>query len=80
MKHFNKSTFAIVTTLIAAASIASTVHAANPLGPKPQCALGQVAQIENGVWKCKALPITSTPQQESEGRAKNRRVELKLSY
>jgi hypothetical protein len=80
MKNCAKSHFAIFSAFIAAGLIATAVQAANPAGPKPQCALGQVAQIENGAWKCKALPITSKPQQEADGRAKNRRVELKISY
>lgn len=80
MQNINKSTFAIVSALIAAASIASAVHAANPIGPKPQCPLRQLAQVENGAWKCKAPTIAPKPEQDAEGRAKNRRVEVKLSY
>ncbi|TAG02147.1 MAG: hypothetical protein EAZ43_09620 [Betaproteobacteria bacterium] len=82
MKNLRTSSLALIATVIAAASIASAVQAANPAGPKPNCPINEVAQLENGTWKCKPLAITSKPQPdtETEARAKNRRAELKISY
>jgi hypothetical protein len=69
MKHLflaSKMLFAAV----ALSAVSSTpALAANPLGPKPTCAVGMIAKVENGHWVCRPLSLTAA--QSSDPTAHN---------
>jgi hypothetical protein len=55
-----KFALATVATAAALTSFAPTsAVAANPLGPKPTCAIGMIAKVENGHWVCRPLSLTA---------------------
>jgi ribosomal protein L37AE/L43A len=56
--------------IIAAASISLfslTSFAANPAGPMPKCPKGQIPKMEMGQWQCKALGLSSGPNNAQRG-------------
>jgi hypothetical protein len=54
----------IVAAFIAASIFAPTAQAANPLGPKPSCAHGMIAKVENNMWVCRPLTLTAAQQND----------------
>jgi hypothetical protein len=54
----------LVAAFIAASTFAPSAEAANPLGPKPTCAFGMIAKVENNMWVCRPLTLTSAQQND----------------